>query len=105
MEFRQEEHTSKVNYEMRDFEKARCKYLLQTRGRRGMMKKNKEVGECIIKFMSSKPDGIPKVTEKRQYSFPRKAFIRFVVKDGKCFGSGGIKQYDEKRSFFILFLC
>ncbi len=64
-----------------------------------MMKKNKEVGECIIKFMSSKPDGIPKTTEKRQYNFPRKAFIRFVVKDGKCFGSGGIKQYDEKRSF------
>ncbi len=64
-----------------------------------MMKKNKEVGECIIKFMSSKPDGIPKATEKRQYNFPRKAFIRFVVKDGKCFGSGGIKQYDEKRSF------
>ena len=42
---------------------------------------------------------VSKAAENPRYSFPRRAFIRFVIRDGKCFGSGGIKQYDEKRTF------
>ena len=37
--------------------------------------------------------------EHMGYTFPRRSFIRYVVKDEKCYGCGGIKPYDDKRSF------
>ena len=37
--------------------------------------------------------------EHMGYTFPRRSFIRYVVKDEKCYGCSGIKPYDDKRSF------
>jgi N-acetylglutamate synthase-like GNAT family acetyltransferase len=58
----------------------------------------------VIKVDYWKPDDcyefdVPSEQNCEEYSYPRRYGVRFIMKDGKCYGSASMKKYDDETAY------
>lgn len=41
----------------------------------------------------------PSESERGGYGFPRRGGVRFIIKDGKCYGSASARKYDDQTAY------
>lgn len=44
-------------------------------------------------------DDVPSEQNSDEYSYPRRYGVRFIMKNGKCFGSASMKKYDDETAY------